>query len=87
MIIAKSIDEIIRPEKGACVTIGNFDGVHKGHQKLISSTCKKARANGLASVVVTFDPHPFGYWSTAKPRLSSPLPLKNWNLSPCISRT
>ncbi|MFW5499654.1 MULTISPECIES: bifunctional riboflavin kinase/FAD synthetase [unclassified Maridesulfovibrio] len=58
MIIAKSIDEIIKPEKGACVTIGNFDGVHKGHQKLISSTCKKARANGLASVVVTFDPHP-----------------------------
>ena len=58
MIIAKSIDEIIKPEQGACVTIGNFDGVHKGHQKLISSTCKKARANGLASVVVTFDPHP-----------------------------
>lgn len=58
MIIAKSIDEIIKPEQGACVTIGNFDGVHKGHQKLISSTCRKARANGLSSVVVTFDPHP-----------------------------
>ncbi len=58
MIIAKSIDEIIKPEQGACVTIGNFDGVHKGHQKLISTTCKKARGNGLASVVVTFDPHP-----------------------------
>ncbi|WP_320174630.1 bifunctional riboflavin kinase/FAD synthetase [Maridesulfovibrio sp.] len=58
MIIAKSIDEIVKPEQGACVTIGNFDGVHKGHQKLISSTCEKARANGLASVVVTFDPHP-----------------------------
>lgn len=58
MIIAKSIDEIIKPENGACVTIGNFDGVHKGHQKLICSTCQKAKANGLASVVVTFDPHP-----------------------------
>lgn len=58
MIIAKSINEIIKPEQGSCVTIGNFDGVHKGHQKLISSTCRKARANGLASVVVTFDPHP-----------------------------
>ncbi|NDV25627.1 bifunctional riboflavin kinase/FAD synthetase [Desulfovibrio sp. JC010] len=58
MIIAKSINEIVKPEQGTCVTIGNFDGVHKGHQKLISSTCKKAKANGLASVVVTFDPHP-----------------------------
>lgn len=58
MIIAKSIDKIIKPEQGSCVTIGNFDGVHKGHQKLIRSTCRKAKANGLASVVVTFDPHP-----------------------------
>ncbi|WP_319765027.1 bifunctional riboflavin kinase/FAD synthetase [Maridesulfovibrio sp.] len=58
MIIAKSINEIVPPEQGACVTIGNFDGVHKGHQKLIRSTCRKSRANGLSSVVVTFDPHP-----------------------------
>lgn len=58
MIIAKSIKEIVKPENGSCVTIGNFDGVHKGHQKLICSTCQKAKANGLASVVVTFDPHP-----------------------------
>lgn len=52
------MEEIIRPANGSCVTIGNFDGVHKGHQKLISSTCQKAKANGLACVVVTFDPHP-----------------------------
>ena len=58
MIIAKSVDEIVKPVQGACVTIGNFDGVHKGHQKLIRSTCRKGKANGLASVVVTFDPHP-----------------------------
>ncbi|WP_415713579.1 bifunctional riboflavin kinase/FAD synthetase [Maridesulfovibrio sp.] len=58
MIIAKSISEIVKPDQGTCVTIGNFDGVHKGHQRLISSTCRKAKANGLASVVVTFDPHP-----------------------------
>lgn len=58
MIIAKSIEEITRQETGTCVTIGNFDGVHKGHQKLICNTCQKAKANGLKSVVVTFDPHP-----------------------------
>lgn len=42
----------------SCVTIGNFDGVHMGHQKLLCRTRQKASALGLCSVVVTFDPHP-----------------------------
>jgi riboflavin kinase/FMN adenylyltransferase len=40
------------------VTIGVFDGVHRGHQQIISHTVERARAAGLASVLVTFDPHP-----------------------------
>ncbi len=40
------------------VTIGVFDGVHRGHQQIIGYTVKQARERGLASVVVTFDPHP-----------------------------
>lgn len=40
------------------VTIGVFDGVHKGHQALISQTVDAARQRGLPSVVLTFDPHP-----------------------------
>ena len=44
---------------GRCVvTIGVFDGVHRGHQLSIGSTVEKARALGLPSVVLTFDPHP-----------------------------
>src|SRR5690606_28747777 len=44
---------------GRCVvTIGVFDGVHKGHQALISQTVRTARQRGLPSVVLTFDPHP-----------------------------
>ncbi|CAM2941249.1 bifunctional riboflavin kinase/FAD synthetase [Saccharomonospora xinjiangensis] len=44
---------------GRCVvTIGVFDGVHKGHQALISRTVEVARQRGLPSVVLTFDPHP-----------------------------
>jgi riboflavin kinase/FMN adenylyltransferase len=44
---------------GRCVvTIGVFDGVHKGHQALISRTVETARQRGLPSVVLTFDPHP-----------------------------
>jgi len=40
------------------VTIGVFDGVHRGHQEIIGHAVKSARDLGLQSVVVTFDPHP-----------------------------
>jgi riboflavin kinase / FMN adenylyltransferase len=40
------------------VTIGVFDGVHRGHQRIIGQAVKRARDRGLESVVVTFDPHP-----------------------------
>jgi riboflavin kinase/FMN adenylyltransferase len=40
------------------VTIGVFDGVHRGHQEIIGRAVKQARDLGLQSVVVTFDPHP-----------------------------
>ncbi|MGH3680660.1 MAG: bifunctional riboflavin kinase/FAD synthetase [Natronosporangium sp.] len=40
------------------VTVGVFDGVHRGHQEVIGLAVKQARERGLQSVVVTFDPHP-----------------------------
>lgn len=40
------------------LTIGNFDGVHLGHQALIRRTCEVARAAGLRALVMTFWPHP-----------------------------
>lgn len=40
------------------VTIGVFDGVHRGHQKLIGIAVERAREAGVPSVVMTFDPHP-----------------------------
>jgi riboflavin kinase / FMN adenylyltransferase len=42
----------------SAVTIGNFDGVHRGHEALVSVTVTRARAAGGPSVVLTFDPHP-----------------------------
>ena len=42
----------------ACITVGTFDGVHRGHQGVISLMRKVADAEGLRVVVVTFDPHP-----------------------------
>lgn len=58
MIAARTPQEIAGTIAGSCVTIGNFDGVHVGHQRLLALTCAKARSRGLVSVVVTFDPHP-----------------------------
>ncbi|MCA1720789.1 MAG: bifunctional riboflavin kinase/FAD synthetase [Actinobacteria bacterium] len=44
---------------GRCVvTIGVFDGVHRGHQQIIGRAVEAARDKGLPSVVLTFDPHP-----------------------------
>lgn len=43
---------------GATVTIGVFDGVHRGHQALIAHAVEQARAAGRRAVVVTFDPNP-----------------------------
>jgi riboflavin kinase/FMN adenylyltransferase len=44
--------------KNAVVTVGTFDGIHRGHQKLITETCRRAIAAGGESVVITFNPHP-----------------------------
>ncbi|MDA7792241.1 bifunctional riboflavin kinase/FAD synthetase [bacterium] len=42
----------------AVAAIGNFDGVHKGHQKVIAAAVDAARDQGVQAVVITFDPHP-----------------------------
>jgi len=42
----------------AAVAVGNFDGVHRGHQALVALAVRDARAAGGTSVVLTFDPHP-----------------------------
>jgi riboflavin kinase/FMN adenylyltransferase len=43
---------------GSALTIGNFDGIHLGHQVMIRETVERAQAAGLKSALVTFDPHP-----------------------------
>jgi riboflavin kinase/FMN adenylyltransferase len=43
---------------GTVATVGTFDGVHRGHQAVVRRAVERARAAGLRSVVVTFDPHP-----------------------------
>jgi riboflavin kinase/FMN adenylyltransferase len=40
------------------IAIGNFDGVHRGHQSVLEQAVEEARAQGLVASVLTFDPHP-----------------------------
>jgi riboflavin kinase/FMN adenylyltransferase len=57
----------------ACaLTIGNFDGVHRGHQAMLALLNSEARHRGLPSCVMTFEPHPRDYFATlaGKPELA-----------------
>ncbi|MCX5875003.1 MAG: bifunctional riboflavin kinase/FAD synthetase [Deltaproteobacteria bacterium] len=58
MDIYTNINDIPGPFPKAAVTIGNFDGVHLGHQILFSEVVSRAYRNKGASVAVTFEPHP-----------------------------
>lgn len=58
MTIWRSPADIDPNLDGSIVTIGVFDGVHRGHRAIISETVRQAKARGLTSIVLTFDPHP-----------------------------
>ncbi len=58
MKIYKNIEEIKEPFVNSCVTIGNFDGVHLGHQQLFAEVVQKAKDIQGTSIAITFDPHP-----------------------------
>ena len=51
-------DDCPRPPQGSAVTIGTYDGVHRGHRTVIAELRRRATERGLAAAVVTFDRHP-----------------------------
>lgn len=63
-----------RLERGAVVTVGTFDGVHRGHALVLERTADAARRRELASVALTFEPHPLEIVnpSAAPPLLTLP---------------
>jgi riboflavin kinase / FMN adenylyltransferase len=72
MEVYRSLEEASRSRalRGCAVAIGNFDGVHLGHQQLIARARSLAGARGTQSTVLTFEPHPV---RVLRPELAPPL--------------
>jgi riboflavin kinase/FMN adenylyltransferase len=62
---ARLAAELGKPRHAPTVAIGNFDGVHLGHQALVKVARERAAASGGQAVVLTFDPHPAHFFAPA----------------------
>ena len=71
VITIENVRDFPARARGAIVTVGNFDGVHRGHQRLLSRLRAKADAAGVAALAITFDPHPVALLRPDK----APVPL------------
>lgn len=58
MQVYRGFEQFHPPPEGTVVTIGNFDGVHRGHAHIVQLTGQVAKRMGAAGLVVTFEPHP-----------------------------
>ncbi len=77
MNIYRQLDELPPATGPVVATIGNFDGVHLGHQGVIAEVIERARFLGGLSLAITFDPHPARVLRPEQPHLLiTPLPRK-----------
>ena len=71
MRVWRSLSEVPADLGRTVVTVGNFDGVHRGHQRVVRRACEKAaEVRADAVVAVTFDPHPV---AVLRPELAPPV--------------
>ncbi len=72
MNVIHGLDSPELPLPVSSLTIGNFDGVHRGHQQIVAQTGLLAANTGVPTVVLTFEPHPLAIVSPhgAPPRLT-----------------
>jgi riboflavin kinase / FMN adenylyltransferase len=71
--LIRGLHSLRERHRGCVLTMGKFDGLHRGHQALLQRTAQEARARGLPAVVLSFDPSPreFFHPDKAMPRISS----------------
>ncbi|HUT29940.1 MAG TPA: bifunctional riboflavin kinase/FAD synthetase [Sedimentisphaerales bacterium] len=82
MRIIEKPSDLQTAEKGGVLTIGNFDGVHLGHQEILSAAKRAARKRQTPLLAMTFDPHPVAVLKPDKrPGVLTPLSLKSHYLS------
>ena len=62
MLLIRGLHNLRAAHRGCVATIGNFDGVHLGHQAVLAALTGRARAVGLPSLVITFEPQPMEYF-------------------------
>ncbi len=62
MRLGAAFSRAVSPANGTVLTIGNFDGLHAGHQAIISDVEAIARRRGAATTALTFEPHPVRYF-------------------------
>lgn len=67
--VVRGYENLVVPDTGTLIAIGNFDGVHLGHRALVQHALAEARARGLMPLVMTFDPHPAVVLTGASPTL------------------
>jgi riboflavin kinase/FMN adenylyltransferase len=72
MQVLRSLSRLARKPKAAVLTIGNFDGVHRGHQRILETVAREARQRRGAAVALTFEPHPL---KVLRPQAAPPLLL------------
>ena len=68
----RSLATLALARGGTALTIGNFDGVHRGHQAMLALLCNEARHRGVPACVLTFEPHPRDFFArrAGKPDLA-----------------
>jgi riboflavin kinase/FMN adenylyltransferase len=66
-LILRPGDAVPAPLQGAVLAIGNFDGVHRGHQAVIGMAANLARRMGRKLAVMTFEPHPRAFFRPGEP--------------------